>query len=250
MLFEQKKGCDLPTMTIPRKRRGIEEVTKRLKRINSRSLKKVALGSMLFALFPLQLITPMVESSPITEKQEVWQTQLSLADKTPDLMIGAAQTLTIEKGPSRYDEEQERLAQERKKREAALRLAHQSSAVTMTEEEKQSWIAQAAASYGIPRQLLWAVLVIESGGQAYTCKANPVSGATGPGQFMPKTWERYGIDGNKDGRRDKCDIRDVAFGSANLLASNGAAQGDYRRALLRYNNAEWYVRKVLDRAGM
>jgi len=61
------------------------------------------------------------------------------------------------------------------------------------------------------------------------------------------TWAGVGIDGNGDGRRDPYDPRDAIPSAARKLASQGAP-GDYRRALLAYNNSEAYVAQVLELA--
>jgi hypothetical protein len=69
------------------------------------------------------------------------------------------------------------------------------------------------------------------------------AGAGGPMQFISSTWARYGVDGDGDGRIDRWDPADAIFGAANYLSSSGAP-GDYRRALLAYNHAGWYVTEV------
>ena len=62
---------------------------------------------------------------------------------------------------------------------------------------------------------------------------------------MPGTWRRYAVDGNGDGIKDITYAPDCLFGSAKLLAANGAANGDNVRALLAYNHSMSYVNKVL-----
>ncbi len=69
------------------------------------------------------------------------------------------------------------------------------------------------------------------------------AGAGGPMQFIASTWARYGVDGDGDGRIDRWDPADAIFAAANYVVSSGAP-GDYRRALLAYNHADWYVREV------
>ncbi len=69
------------------------------------------------------------------------------------------------------------------------------------------------------------------------------AGAGGPMQFISSTWARYGVDGDGDGRIDRWDPADAIFAAANYLSSSGAP-GDYRRALLAYNHADWYVADV------
>jgi hypothetical protein len=71
--------------------------------------------------------------------------------------------------------------------------------------------------------------------------ATSSAGARGPMQFMPATWEAYGNGG------DVCSPADAIPAAARYLRASGAPK-DYHAALLAYNHAEWYVRKVLDQA--
>jgi murein DD-endopeptidase MepM/ murein hydrolase activator NlpD len=64
---------------------------------------------------------------------------------------------------------------------------------------------------------------------------------------MPATWAAYGVDGNRDGRRDVMDPEDAIPGAARYLKASGAP-GDWRGALFAYNHADWYVQQVLDQA--
>jgi Transglycosylase SLT domain len=70
------------------------------------------------------------------------------------------------------------------------------------------------------------------------------AGAGGPMQFIASTWKRFGLDADGDGRVDRWDAADSVFAAANYLRASGAP-GDYRRAILAYNNAGWYVSEVL-----
>ncbi|GAA0965369.1 C40 family peptidase [Actinocorallia libanotica] len=110
---------------------------------------------------------------------------------------------------------------------------------------------EAARPPGLPWNVLAAISDIESdhGRNPPDCTPN-AAGAAGPMQFLAPTWDAYGIDGNDDGRTDRCDPADAIPGAANYLAANGAAKGGkhLERALWHYNHADWYVRKVLDRA--
>jgi peptidoglycan hydrolase CwlO-like protein len=70
------------------------------------------------------------------------------------------------------------------------------------------------------------------------------SGAMGPMQFLPSTWETAGVDGNGDGAANIMDPRDAIPAAARYLRSGGAPR-DWYRALFTYNHADWYVLKVL-----
>ena len=64
------------------------------------------------------------------------------------------------------------------------------------------------------------------------------AGAQGPMQFIPSTWEAYGMGG------DIHDPHDAIMGAANYLHASGAP-GNYRRALYAYNPSDHYVDSVL-----
>jgi hypothetical protein len=61
------------------------------------------------------------------------------------------------------------------------------------------------------------------------------------------TWERFGVDGNADGRRSPYEPADAIPAAARYLHASGAPQ-DYRAALFAYNHADWYVAQVLAKA--
>ena len=73
------------------------------------------------------------------------------------------------------------------------------------------------------------------------------AGAIGWTQFLPSTWRRYGVDADGDGRADPMNAADAIFSAANYLHASGAPR-DWHRALFAYNHADWYVRRVLNRA--
>jgi membrane-bound lytic murein transglycosylase B len=64
-----------------------------------------------------------------------------------------------------------------------------------------------------------------------------VSGARGPMQFMPATWDAYGMGGNVR------DPHDAIMGAANYLSASGAP-GDEQGALYAYNPSSHYVRAI------
>lgn len=70
------------------------------------------------------------------------------------------------------------------------------------------------------------------------------SGALGPMQFLPSTWQFAGVDGNGDGEANIMDPRDAIPAAARYLQAGGAPD-DWSAALYSYNHAEWYVDQVL-----
>jgi membrane-bound lytic murein transglycosylase B len=68
-------------------------------------------------------------------------------------------------------------------------------------------------------------------------------GASGPAQYLSGTWERFGVDGNGDGRRDPHDPADAIAAMASYLRASGAPQ-DWRRALRAYNHSDAYAGAV------
>jgi cell wall-associated NlpC family hydrolase len=132
---------------------------------------------------------------------------------------------------------------------------------------------RAAARYGIDWAIVAAIGKIECDhGRTPATGCNPPgtvnrSGATGPMQFLGSTWRRgtppmtvppvgppttstregYAADGDGDGLADVWNPADAIAGAARLLRANGAP-ADYRRAILAYNPAEWYVDAVLAKA--
>jgi hypothetical protein len=77
------------------------------------------------------------------------------------------------------------------------------------------------------------------------------AGALGPMQFMPATWNAYGVDGDGDGKSDIWSPYDAVPSAARYLCANGAGLGGtkLRSAVFRYNHSWDYVDKVLGIAG-
>ncbi len=72
------------------------------------------------------------------------------------------------------------------------------------------------------------------------------AGAVGWTQFLPLTWEAFGVDADGDGRRDPGSPADAIYAAANYLHHLGAPT-DWRAALLGYNHSAKYVDDVLAR---
>jgi len=72
--------------------------------------------------------------------------------------------------------------------------------------------------------------------------------AVGPMQFIPTSWEIYGLDGNADGVRDPHNLYDAAYAAAEHLCRGYTGiqnDGVYRRALLGYNRSAVYGSDVM-----
>jgi hypothetical protein len=107
-------------------------------------------------------------------------------------------------------------------------------------------IYQAAGiQYGIRWEVLAAINEIETD---YGRNLNISSaGALGWMQFMPSTWDMYGVDANGDGQKDPFNPVDAIFAAARYLRAAGADK-DLYRSIFAYNHADWYVESVLMRA--
>jgi murein DD-endopeptidase MepM/ murein hydrolase activator NlpD len=101
------------------------------------------------------------------------------------------------------------------------------------------------AAYGVPWQVLAAINKIESN---FGRNMGPSSaGAIGWMQFMPSTWERWGVDANGDGVASPWSAEDGIASAARYLAASGGG-ADISRAVFSYNHAQWYVDEVLQLA--
>ncbi|HEX5763609.1 MAG TPA: lytic murein transglycosylase [Solirubrobacterales bacterium] len=96
--------------------------------------------------------------------------------------------------------------------------------------------------YGVPWQVLASINKIET---AFGTNLNVSSaGAMGWMQFIPSSWEAYGVDANGDGRKDPYNPIDAICAAANYLKAAGAHE-DLYSAIFAYNHADWYVQEVL-----
>jgi len=96
--------------------------------------------------------------------------------------------------------------------------------------------------YGIPWEVLASINKIESG---FGTNLNVSSaGAVGWMQFLPSSWEMYGLDANGDGRKDPYNPVDAICAAAHYLKVAGGDK-DLYTAIFAYNHADWYVQEVL-----
>jgi cell wall-associated NlpC family hydrolase len=107
---------------------------------------------------------------------------------------------------------------------------------------------RAAAEYELGPQgpaVLAGINLIET---AFGTNLNVSSaGALGWMQFMPETWDGYGVDANGDGVADPFNPEDAIFAAANYLRASGMPEDVYG-AIFAYNHADWYVAEVLANA--
>lgn len=112
----------------------------------------------------------------------------------------------------------------------------------------------AGASFGVDAALVAAIFGYgehhDGNGGATWPTSGPwacsYAGACGPFQFIPSTWDAYGVDGDGDGVADINNLVDAAYGAANYLCASGACSGDLYSAVFAYNHADWYVDMVLN----
>ena len=108
--------------------------------------------------------------------------------------------------------------------------------------------AQAAEQYGLGPEGAAVLAGLTSIESDFGRNQGPsTAGAIGWTQFLPATWQLYGVDGDGDGLRDPSDPHDAIPAAANYLRHLGAP-ADWRRALLGYNHSATYVTDVLRRA--
>lgn len=82
----------------------------------------------------------------------------------------------------------------------------------------------AGEKYGVPWQVLYGLHLTETGQRDGEIYNKSGSGAQGPMQFMPGTWNSYGVDGNGDGVVDINNAADAIHGAANFIAKHGSVQ--------------------------
>jgi hypothetical protein len=96
--------------------------------------------------------------------------------------------------------------------------------------------------YGIPWEVLAAINKIETDfGKNLNVSS---AGAVGWMQFLPSSWETYGLDANGDGVKDPYNPVDAICAAAHYLKVAGGQKNLYG-AILAYNHADWYAQEVL-----
>jgi membrane-bound lytic murein transglycosylase B len=107
---------------------------------------------------------------------------------------------------------------------------------------------RAADAYGLGPQGAAVLASINGIESAFGTNMGPSSaGAIGWMQFLPSTWETYGVDASGDGVRDPYNPEDAIFAAASYLKAAGMPTDTYG-AIFSYNHADWYVAEVLANA--
>ena len=107
-------------------------------------------------------------------------------------------------------------------------------------------IYQAAGTqYNVPWQILAAINEIESDYGRDLSRSS--AGAIGWMQFLPSTWQQWGVDATGTGVKDPYNPADAIFAAARYLSAAGASK-NLAGAIFAYNHADWYVQSVLLRA--
>jgi membrane-bound lytic murein transglycosylase B len=107
---------------------------------------------------------------------------------------------------------------------------------------------RAADAYGLGPQGAAVLASINGIESAFGSNMGPSSaGAIGWMQFLPSTWETYGLDANGDGVSDPYNPEDAIFAAASYLSAAGMPADTYS-AIFAYNHADWYVAEVLANA--
>jgi len=112
--------------------------------------------------------------------------------------------------------------------------------VPLAPEVLLGYYREAEAASGIPWRYLAAIHLVET--RLGRIHGNSSSGAQGPMQFIPSTWEAFG-------EGDINDNRDAILAAARYLDASGGPE-DMNRALFSYNNSDHYVLTIQNYAGL
>jgi soluble lytic murein transglycosylase-like protein len=97
------------------------------------------------------------------------------------------------------------------------------------------YFLEAQDRFGVAWEVLAAIMLVET--RMGRIRSRSPAGARGPMQFLPATWDAYGMGG------DVLDPHDAVLGAANYLDASGAPE-DYKAALYAYNPVKAYVTSV------
>ena len=123
-------------------------------------------------------------------------------------------------------------------------------------QDRERW-GREAFDEKLIRRANWAyqelcALIRWSDGQSVKLKnlQGSIMGAVGMPQFIPSNVERYGVDGNRNGRIDLFETSDAISSTAHYLQSLGwsakSTPAEQEEIIYQYNRSRPYVRTVLD----
>ena len=123
-------------------------------------------------------------------------------------------------------------------------------------QDRERW-GREAFDEKLIRRATWAyqelcALIRWSDGQSVKLKnlQGSLMGAVGMPQFIPSNVERYGVDGNRNGRIDLFETPDAISSIAHYLQSLGwsakSTPAEQEEIIYQYNHSRPYVRTVLD----
>ncbi len=125
---------------------------------------------------------------------------------------------------------------------------HYKSLSTLLKDEETLKVATTKAKWASGELYELIVLSRDLGLDPHEIKGS-VSGALGPGQFIPSTFRKYGVDGDGDGRKDPFNMADAMASIASYIQKAGWREdGDVQRlrtAIWRYNHSDIYVNTIL-----
>lgn len=174
----------------------------------------------------------------------IWNDNPTISDPN-DLSIGTMITLRTVK-PATPDETVTALLSDEKTPSEPVAIASKTEAPTPTVSQPvmpttaptavaktppssyEEVYKEAGAKYGVPWQILYGLHITETGGRDGMIMNGSGSGARGPMQFMPGTWNAYGVDGDGDGVANIDNAVDAIHGAANFLAKHGSLDAGLR----------------------
>lgn len=197
-------------------------------------------------------ITPIIGSAEAIDIATDFSQIKLTKDQVMPVMLNT-QSMAIVKTESNYQKRQRLLTDAMGKRNRETINRSSIDRIEFNEPDltvKRELVKRAAEAAGISEywQIVEAVWQVESG-KRWQTTVRSYAGAQGPMQFMRGTWERNKIDGNGDGVHDINYAPDAVYSGAQLLANAGLIDDNVDRALLAYNHAHWYVKKVKKVAG-
>lgn len=197
---------------------------------------------------PISLPTVVLENAKAVKTNTEKVVKIGFDAQNPEAVVLVEKQISITLSESNFDKEQRLAAEAERNAKLVKRDVIVREKPRFTSDPglaaKRALAQAAAARYGIDWKILEAVWQVESG-KSWDTSRTSYAGATGPMQFLPSTFRKYGLDGNGDGKIEITSAYDSVYAGANLLASSGAASGAVERALFAYNHSWSYVNKVL-----